>query len=53
MNHIKVMFMIIKNTITIVINIIVTIDVFIDKPGFDFNLYVIFWLPTGSSEYHS
>ena len=53
MNHIKIMFMIIKNTITIVINIIVTIDVFIDKPRFDFNLYVIFWLPTGSSEYHS
>ena len=32
------MFMIIKITITIVINIIVTIDVFIDKPRFDFKL---------------
>ena len=53
MSHIMVMFMIIKNTIAIVINIIVTIDVFIDKPRFDFNLCVIFWLPTGSSEYHS
>ena len=37
MNHIKIMFMVIKNTITIAINIIVTIDVFIDKPRFDFN----------------
>ena len=51
MNHIKIM--IIKITITIVINIIVNIDVFIDKPHFDSNLYVIFWLPTGSSEYPS
>lgn len=42
MNHMKIMFMIIKNTITIVINIIVNIDIFIDKPHFDFNLYVIF-----------
>ena len=38
------MFMIIKITITIVINIIVTIDVFIDKPRFDFNLYVSYFL---------
>ena len=44
------MLMIIKITITIVINIIVPIAVFIDKPRFDFNPYVIFWLPTGSSE---
>ena len=53
MNHIKIMFMIIKIATTIVIKIIVTIDVFIDKPRFDFNLCVIFWLPTGNSEYHS
>ena len=53
MNHMKIMFMIIKITITIVINIIVTIDVFTSKIRLDFNLYVIFWLPTGSSENHS